>query len=88
MRYEAQRMASNSVGNWLVVVWVGRGWLRLTRHLGPFCPFFTVEGQRAPAGAGFISNSAGRFGEVWRTWCEGERGEGDEKSAEEKSKLR
>ena len=50
---------------------------------GTFLSLFYRRGQRAPAGAGFISNSAGRFGEVWRTWCEGERGEGDEKSGGE-----
>ena len=55
---------------------------------GTFLSLFYRRGQRAPAGAGFISNSAGCFGEVWRTWCEGERGVKEMKSQEEESKLR
>lgn len=87
MRYEAQRMASNSVGNWLVVVWVGRGWLRLTRHLGPFCPFFTGGGRERLRGPVLYQTPRGA---LVRYGGHGVRGRGvkEMKSQEEKSKLR
>ena len=74
MRYET--LGFNSVGTrrWLELVVVGFSRETDAATETFLSHFYGRSPPPVPAGAAFISNSAGRFGEVWRTWCEGGEG--------------